>query len=392
MCYAIPGRVIDINEGIVTVEYFGEKKKAKNDFFQLATGDYVYAQGGFVIQKISPRDAEPLLETWKEMFFKLQEIDFKLARETKNLYQRANNLRQRYHGNSCCVHGIIEFSNYCCNDCLYCGIRNSNNGLPRYRMGIEEILEAARVAVRELGFKALVLQSGEDTWYDEEKLSSIVTQIKEKFPCLIILSIGERDEKLYERLYKLGARGALLRFETSNSSIYEKMRPGHSLNTRLDLIKRLREIGYLIMTGFLIGLPGQTKEDILGDIKLTHSLGAEMFSFGPFIPHPQTPLGDISSPSVETVLETIANARIMNPEAKILVNTSFETLDKKNAVRLGLMAGANSLMVNVTPQKYRKLYDIYPGRAGIDLDITERINSVVTILRTIGRAPTDLGL
>ena len=117
-----------------------------------------------------------------------------------------------------------------------------------------------------------------------------------------------------------------------------------------------------------------------------------MFSFGPFIPHPQTPLGDISSPSVETVLETIANARIMNPEAKILVNTSFETLDKKNAVRLGLMAGANSLMVNVTPQKYRKLYDIYPGRAGIDLDITERINSVVTILRTIGRAPTDLGL
>jgi biotin synthase len=392
MCYAIPGKVTEIQDNIVIVDYFGEKKKARNDFFKLADGDFVYAQGGLIVQKIRQAEALAILETWKDLFFKLQEIDIDLARETKNLYQRANNIRQKYHGNSCCIHGIIEFSNYCRNNCLYCGIRNGNDKLARYRMSAEEIIDAAAAAVNKLGFKALVLQSGEDDWYDEEKLPSIISKIKERSPCLLILSIGERPEGLYERLYKLGARGVLLRFESSNPSIYEKMRPRHTLNTRVELINKLRETGYLVMTGFLIGLPGQTQEDILNDIKLTHSLGAEMFSFGPFIPHPQTPLGDTPSPSLETVLDTIANARIMNPDAKILVNTSFETLDRKNAVRLGLMAGANSIMINVTPEKYRTLYDIYPNRAGIDLEIHDRINSIVDLLHSIGRAPTDLGL
>lgn len=209
---------------------------------------------------------------------------------------------------------------------------------------------------------------------------------------MIILSIGERDAALYEKLYNAGARGALIRFETGNSAIYEKMRPAHVLEERIDLIKKLKKTGYLVMTGFLIGLPGQTEADISKDIELTRSLDADMFSFGPFIPHPQTPLADVKSPSVEAVLDAIAEARLASPEAQILVNTSFETLDRDNAVRLGLMAGANSLMINVTPQKYRKLYDIYPNRAGIELDITERINSVVNLLHSIGRAPTDLGL
>ncbi|MCM8782092.1 MAG: radical SAM protein [Candidatus Omnitrophica bacterium] len=392
MCYAIPGKVLEINNGVVTVDYFGERKKAKNEFYNLRIGDYIYAQGGFVIQKISPIEAIPILETWKELFFKLQQIDFNLARETKNLYQRANNLRQKYHGNSCCIHGIIEFSNYCRCDCLYCGIRKSNGTVLRYRMDIDEIVEAVGFAVRKLGFKALVLQSGEDIWYDEEKLALLISKIMGEAPCLIVLSIGEREIEVYERLYQLGARGLLLRFETGNEYVYEKMRPGHILKERLSLINKLRQIGYLIMTGFLIGLPGQTKEDILSDIKRTASLGAEMFSFGPFIPHPQTPLANIPSPSIEDVLETIANVRLMNPGAKILVNTSFETLDKENAVRLGLMAGANSLMINVTPERYRKLYDIYPSRAGIDLKIVDRINSIVSLLHSIGRAPTDLGL
>jgi biotin synthase len=146
------------------------------------------------------------------------------------------------------------------------------------------------------------------------------------------------------------------------------------------------------MTGFLIGLPGQTKEDIQNDIELTKSLGADMFSFGPFIPHPATPLAAVPLVSSETVLEAIAAARIAAPQAQILVNTSFETLDRKNAVRMGLMAGANSLMINVTPERYKKLYEIYPNRAGIDLATAERINSVIALLRSIGRAPTDLGL
>lgn len=392
MCYAIPGKVVEINDRIITVDYFGEKRKAKNDFYDLATGDYIYAQGGFVVQRISRQEAEDVLATWKELFFKLQETDLRLARKPKDLRQIANALRQKHQGNSCCIHGILEFSNYCRNDCLYCGLRSSNSSLPRYRMDIDEIVAAADFAVKELKFKALVLQSGEDPWYDEEKLVEIVERIREKSPALIILSIGEREPALYEKLYKAGARGVLLRFETSNPALYGKMRPGHDPKGRIELIKRLHDIGYLIMTGFLVGLPGQTREDLLEDIRLTGSLGTDMFSFGPFIPHPQTPLAGSSSPSIEETLDAIARARIMNPESRILVTTSLETLDKENGLKSGLLSGGNSLMINVTPKKYRRLYDIYPDRAGTDADIKERIDSVVKLLYSIGRAPTDIGL
>ncbi len=392
MCYAIPGKVVDINQQAVTIEYFGETRKARNDFFELKRGDYVYAQGGFVIQRVSPQEARASLKTWEELFFKLKETDLRLAQTPKNLRQIANSLRQRHLGNSCCVHGIIEFSNYCRNDCLYCGLRSGNSSLTRYRMGIDEIVALARFSIAELRFKALVLQSGEDLWYDEERLATVVRRIRQESPALIILSIGERDIALYERLYREGARAALLRFETSNPDIYAKARPGHNLKTRIDLIKQLRDIGYLIMTGFMIGLPGQSQADILKDIELAASLGADMFSFGPFIPHPKTPLAASSAPSMETVLDTIARARIMNPQAKILVTTSLETLDKQQGLNSGLLSGGNSLMVNLTPQQYRQLYDIYPDRAGLDTGISERIDSILDLLRSIGRAPIDLGL
>jgi len=153
---------------LVTVEYFGEKKTAKNDFFSLAYGDYVYAQGGFVVQKMKESDALPILEGWQELFFQLQKKDAALSSNPKSLYQRANFMRNKYLGNACCVHGIIEFSNYCRNDCLYCGLRSSNAELGRYRMDIDEIARVAHYSFSELGFKALVLQSGEDTWYDRD--------------------------------------------------------------------------------------------------------------------------------------------------------------------------------------------------------------------------------
>lgn len=392
MCYAIPGKVVEINDGTVVVEYFGERKKARNEFHQLCPGDYIYAQGGFVVQKIPEREALASLETWQELFFKLKEIDLRLAREPKDLYQIANATRQRHLGNSCCVHGIIEFSNYCRNDCLYCGIRRSNSKLVRYRMDIDEILKSCDYAVNELGFKALVLQSGEDPWYDEEKLLEILRRIKERCAALLVLSIGERPKDTYRKLYDAGARGVLLRFETSNPGLYRKIKPGHELQSRIDLIKELRGIGYLIFSGFLIGLPEQTQEEILNDIELTNSLGSEMFSFGPFIPHPQTPLSDVPRPSLDLVLNTIARARILHPDAKILVTTALETLDKENGAKFGLLSGANSLMINVTPKNYRRLYDIYPDRAGMDTEVIEKIDSVLKLLHSIGRAPTDLGI
>lgn len=392
MCYAIPGRIIEIGERTATVDYFGERRHAYTDLVEdIKVGDFVYAQGGFLIRKITREEADEVLAIWKDIFFKLQEEDKRLAANPKNLYERANAIRQDRQGNSCCVHGIIEFSNYCRSDCLYCGIRRGNDELVRYRMEIPEILKAVDDAVS-LGFQALVLQSGEDPYYDDDKLEQIIREIRKAHPVLIFVSVGERSPAAYERMYRAGARGALLRFETSNRDVFSKMKPDSDFDERIALIKNLREMGYLIVTGFLIGLPGQTNSDIMKDIKLTASLGAEMFSFGPFIPHPKTPMAGAKVPSLAKVLNTIADARIMNPDAKILVTTALETIWGLDGARQALLAGANSLMINVTPQGQRRLYDIYPERFGTEMDVQEHINVVIDLLRSIGRAPTDLSV
>ncbi|MBI2974364.1 MAG: [FeFe] hydrogenase H-cluster radical SAM maturase HydE [Deltaproteobacteria bacterium] len=346
-----------------------------------------------MLRKISDEEARETLKIWKEIFFKLDAQDKKLARDPKNLYERANAIRQKHQGNSCCVHAIIEFSNYCRCDCLYCGIRRGNTSLNRYRMEIPEILAAVGDAVK-LGFQAFILQSGEDIYYTDDLLVEIVKEIRKKYSVLLFMSVGERSLDAYRRMYDAGARGVLLRFETSNEKLYEKMKPndGNLLNRRTNLIRCLREMGYLIVTGSLIGLPGQTAADIMKDIKMTADLGAEMFSFGPFISHSDTPLAGAKTPTLKKILDTIAQARIMNPDAKILVTTALETLWGLDGAKEALMAGANSLMINVTPQKYRKLYDIYPKRFGTDLDVQEHINAAIDLLKSLGRAPTDLSV
>jgi len=392
MCYAIPGRVVDISGRTAVIDYFGERRRAYIDLLEdVAIGDSVYAQGGFLIRKISQKEADEVLKTWEDIFFKLKEQDKKLAHNPKNLYERANAIRQEHQDNSCCVHGIIEFSNFCRCDCFYCGIRNGNKDLRRYRMEIPEILSAVDEAVSH-GFQALVLQSGEDPYYSDDKLEGIVQNIRARHPVLIFVSVGERSADAYKRMYDAGARGVLLRFETSNQEIYKKIKPASSMDLRLNLIRSLKDIGYLVVTGFLIGLPGQRADDIMKDIKTTSDLGAEMFSFGPFIPHPQTPLATEKAPSLKKVLDAVANARIMNPSAKILVTTALETMWGIDGAKSALMAGANSLMINVTPEKYRLLYDIYPGRFGTGIKIPEHIDMVVGLLRSIGRAPTDLSI
>ncbi|MEO0130292.1 MAG: HypC/HybG/HupF family hydrogenase formation chaperone [candidate division WOR-3 bacterium] len=392
MCYAIPGKVIEINNNICKIEYFGIVKKVRNDFYDLKIGDYVYAQGGFVIQKIPEEEARETLKVWEEFFHQLKEIDLRVIYPSKDLYKIANRIRQEYHDNSCCIHGIIEFSNYCQNNCLYCGLRKDNKKLKRYRMDPDEIINLAFYAIKRLNFKALVFQSGEDLYYDIDKLSYIVKRIMEESPCLLILSIGERELEIFERVYKLGARGVLLRFETGNRKVYEKMRPGKKLEDRINLIKELKNIGYLIMTGFLIGLPGEEEGDILNNLALTNELCAEMFSFGPFIPHPDTPLKDSFPPPMEKILDTIAQARILYPNSKILVTTAMQTLDKKDGLRKGLLAGANSLMINLTPKGYATLYEIYPNRDGVGEDANKKIKEIINLLHELGRAPADIGL
>jgi len=421
MCYAIPGRVLELRGKLAVIDYFGEKRTAVNEFEKLKPGDYVYAQGGIVVEKISAGEAEPILEHWKGRFFELKEIDMKLSdfkgtdgffgvsekpekdeflrilkaskkEEMDSLFRAANSLRKKSLKNACCVHGIIEFSNHCRKNCLYCGIRKGNKTLPRYRMGPEEIIKRAEYAVKELGFRALVLQSGEDEWYTTEKLVEIIRGIRERCGVLLFMSVGSREKECYEKMYEAGARGVLLRFESSNPELYEKMRSGESLEERIELIKYCRELGYIIATGSLIGLPGQTEEDLLNDVLLTKELGAEMYSFGPLIPHKDTPLAEQESPDINTVLKILAVSRFADLNAKILVTTALETLDPSQGRRKGLLAGANSLMINVTPGKYREKYEIYPGRPDRGKDIKENIAGTLRLLYSLGRAPTDLGM
>jgi len=431
MCYAIPGNVKKISGNLITIDYFGEERKARNDFYTLNIGDYVYAQGGLIIQKINENDAKEILKTWKELFFQLKETDVKLSKlheDKKNLskdflkvadkavygksishkealrlltsndtdeyhvlLRSANFIRQKYLGNACCVHGIIEFSNNCRCSCAYCGINSSNTHLERFRLEPDKILDIVGDVVTRLGFKAIVLQSGEDTSCNLDGMLDLIKKIREKFPILIFLSMGEVEEDFYRKAYEAGAKAVLFRFETSDAKLYSKLHPQSSLDKRIKYLKLFKDIGYLIATGSLIGLPDQTRESIIDDFMLAKELGTDMYSFGPFIPHPQTPLSDNKSPSVEYVLKALAILRFIDPYGKILVTSALETLSP-DARREGLLGGANSVMLNITPKDVRKLYDIYPDRPAIDTSIEDQIEETLALLKSIGRAPTDLGI
>jgi len=430
MCYAIPGKVVSVDGNTATLDYFGEKRKAAiipgTGNPKPETGNYAYAQGGIIVDIVSEAEALPVLGAWKEKFFELKKADAGLASgkradgaladilakaesgaaltnaeikkilETGNpeleaLFAAANRIRAKNIRNACCVHGIIEFSNYCMNECAYCGINKNNTKLSRYRMSADEIVATAEHAVRSLGFRALVLQSGEDSHYTDEALEDIVKRIRERCGVLLFLSIGERTFECYRRLYEAGAYGALLRFETSNPKLYSAMRPGRKLEDRVGLIRKLKSHGFVVATGFITGLPGATEQDLINDVLLTKSLKPDMFSFGPLIPHPETPLAGVKPITPDYALKAIALARLIAPGSHIVVTTAMETLSK-DGKRKGLLAGANSLMINVTPERYRKDYEIYPGKAGNDATVQDTIRDTIGLLHSLGRAPTDLGV
>jgi biotin synthase len=431
MCYAIPGNVKSIAENLITIDYFGEERKARNDFYDLQVGDYVYAQGGFVVQKIDEKDAEEILDTWKELFFELKETDVRLSKlyndkpdldkdflriidratygksishqealrlllsedpdEIDVLHKSANFIRQKFLGNACCVHGIIEFSNICKSQCTYCGISSLNTRLIRYSLNTGEILNVVADAVRRFGFKGIVLQSGEDPSYKSEDIIDLIKKIRDSFPVFIFLSTGEMEEEFYQKAFDAGARAVLFRFETSDHNLYAKLHPHSSLKERIRNLELFKDIGYIIATGSLIGLPGQKPESIIDDFMFAKVLGCDMYSFGPFIPHPDTPLSEHNAPGSEYVLKALSVLRLIDPYGKILVTTALESQNPQ-AKRLALMGGANSIMLNLTPKDYVNLYDIYPNRSTVDVSIENQIDDALQLLKSIGRAPTDLGI
>jgi biotin synthase len=295
-----------------------------------------------------------------------------------HLWTWADEVRRAHVGDSIHLRGLVEIASRCVRQCAYCGLRAGNHTLARYRMEPAEILAAARQAVA-LGYGTVVLQAGEDFSLSCDWVSDIIRQIKAETRLAVTLSLGERTEVELEAWRKVGADRYLLRFETSDSHLFERIHPPRTWHApdRLTLLRRLQQLGYEIGSGIMVGLPGQTFESVARDLLLFRELDLDMIGIGPFIPHPQTPLGngelqltappDQQVPNTELmVYKAVALTRIMRPDANIPSTTALATINKRNGRELGLQRGANVLMPNLTPIKYRRLYEIYPAKACID--------------------------
>ncbi len=301
--------------------------------------------------------------------------------ESVSLFNLADRVRSRFVGDGVHFRGIIEFSNYCARNCLYCGLRKNNRDLARYRMSPVEIIEGARRAAA-LGCRTVVLQSGEDGIHTAGVLADIVHTIKRELGVAVTLSIGDRSRKDYAVLREAGADRYLLKHETSDARLFATLRPGTTLEGRLRRMGWLRELGYQVGSGNMVGLPGQTMESLIGDILLMRRLGVEMAGIGPFIPSALTPLGGVPGGAVEKVLKTLAVTRLALPHAHLPATTAAATVDPLGRIK-ALKCGANVIMPNMTPLPYRGDYCIYPGKAELSETPEE---SYAKAVRTVERA------
>ena len=277
----------------------------------------------------------------------------------EELFKAADEVRKKYLGDEVHLRGLIEFTNICKRNCMYCGLRRDNKNLNRYRLSHEEIIDFAKKAVS-YGYKTLVLQGGEDDYYTVERLVPIVKDLK-ALGVALTLSIGERPFEEYEALKKAGADRFLLRIETTDRELYEELDPGMSHENRIQCLKNLRKLGYEVGSGCLVGLPGQKIESLADDILFFKELDVDMNGIGPFIPNEDTPLKDAEGGQFELALKVMAIVRLLLPDINIPATTAMETLNKQGRV-IALQCGANVVMPNVTEGEYRKLYALYPGK------------------------------
>lgn len=299
------------------------------------------------------------------------------------LFAAANRVREEHMGPGVHLRALIEFSNYCGGGCQYCGLRAENGELARYRMEPDEIVEAAREALR-LGYKTVVLQSGEDCWYSREIISDLVRRLKALGEIALTLCLGERPREDYAAWKAAGADRYLVRIETSNRALYERLHPGMSFDNRLRCLRDLRELGFQVGSGVLVGLPDQTPRMLVEDLLFLRDLKADMVGMGPFIPHEQTPLADIPQGSVDVVLRMMALTRLLLPECYVVSTTALGTLDPQGRER-GLQAGGNVMMPNCTPRKYRAMYEIYPNKICIDEEPQQCRGCLTGRIQSIGR-------
>ena len=280
----------------------------------------------------------------------------------EELIRSADAIRREHYGTDVYIRGLIEFTNICKNDCLYCGIRCGNGNAERYRLSREDILSCCENGY-ELGFRTFVLQGGEDPYYTDEIICSLVSEIKSRFPdCAITLSIGEKERESYAAYKEAGADRYLLRHETANNEHYSRLHPDNmSGEHRKQCLFTLKELGYQVGSGFMVGSPYQTAENLVEDLRFLETLDPDMIGIGPFIPHKDTPFGNLPGGTLELTLRMVAILRHLFPKALIPSTTALGTIHPLGR-EMGLKAGANVVMPNLSPVKVRKLYTLYDNK------------------------------
>lgn len=300
------------------------------------------------------------------------------------LFKKADEIRKEYVGDEVHLRGLIEFSNICRNNCLYCGIRRDNKQVKRYRMTAEEIIETAKNAAN-IGFKTIVMQSGEDLHFSKDVMCDILGEIK-KFDVAITLSLGERTYDEYKTWKKAGADRYLIRIETTNKDLYHKLDPDMTWQNRYDCTMWLKELGYELGSGIMVGLPEQTIESIADDLLFLKDIEVDMAGIGPFIPAPNTPLANEKGGTLNLALRTMAVMRLLMPDINIPATTAMESLHPNGRI-MALQAGANVVMPNITSNEYKQLYTLYPNKTKVDKaqSNTDIVSKIISIGRTIGK-------
>lgn len=322
------------------------------------------------------------------MSFTKQEV-IDIIRENRDelsqeLQRQAMEERKKYYGNSVYVRGLIEFTNYCRNNCKYCGIRRDNATVKRYRLTKEQILDCCRYGYK-LGFRTFVLQGGEDMKISDVQVCDIVSSIKVEFPeCAVTLSIGERSREVYQAYFDSGADRYLLRHETANDEHYAKLHPSElSLKNRKKCLYDLKEIGFQVGAGFMVGSPYQTEENLAEDIMFLQELRPHMVGIGPFIPHKDTEFKNFSAGTLNLTLVMLCITRIALPKVLLPATTALGTIDPRGREQ-GLLCGANVVMPNLSPIGVRHDYSLYDNKICMGDEAAECINCLADRVKTVG--------
>lgn len=307
------------------------------------------------------------------------------------LRSRAEEIRDESYGRNVFLRALIEFTNWCKCDCLYCGIRCSNRHAERYRLSPDVILSAVEEGYR-LGFRTVVLQGGEDPYFTDERLIPIVREIRSSFDVRITLSVGERSYESYERLYDAGASRYLLRHESITASHFARLHPPRqTLDGRIKALKDLKDIGYQVGCGFMVGSPFQTSDDITRDLLFIKEFTPHMVGIGPFIAQQDTPFASYPNGSASLTLKLLSIIRIMNPFLLLPATTALATVRGKGEIE-GLGYGANVIMPNITPKEERRKYRIYDDKAYGGLEAAENVERLKWEVGRLGYSiPVDYG-